>query len=573
MENNTALSIEHLPVELFHRIFDHLDTESILFSVRSVCRLFESVVKGYNRYKFDFKIISKCNFHRLCRLIPPEHLISLALYKNEEIPDQISFFISNYHLRQLTQLHSLSLFGITELQLGLILKRINLNCLTSFALYIEKYDDRRRKTTENYLSLIMAQPTLRKLELDINIDRLSTIQWPSNCRIESLIMNDYIIDDNLFQIIRCCPQLHRLILKDNPPISINRSIISQSSFVQLTSLTLEALGTSINDLESFLLFTPTLIHLKLLGEGSLYDGKRWEEFIQVNLTHLDKFEFIFIFRRLIAYTPEELQSIIQSFQSQFWIEDKKWFVTCQFHSNKPEEIQIFSIPICKSRYQYELNAIKHFTSISANLSIREDTNELIFPLRNLIKYDTLRGTNPSFPIVTKLWIDFAREIWIDLMTSLSPIINISELMQVELEIDYFGKDNKNVLFHIIRLLKQSSKLSSLIIHSLYSKYELYPFLNDLCSILPRQIKCLQIPINELEQIELILGRCPYLSIIKFEISRRKFSREVIQWFEKNTIHSMFTRQNGYDRIWIGKRINRINENPKRMKLMKNESKS
>ncbi len=159
------------------------------------------------------------------------------------------------------------------------------------------------------------------------------------------------------------------------------------------------------------------------------------------------------------------------------------------------------------------------------------------------------------------------------MTSLSPIINISELMQVELEISYFGKENKNVLFHIIRLLEQSSKLSSLIIHSLYSKYELYPFLNDLCEILPRQIKYLQIPINELEQIELILERCSYLSVIKFEIPRRKFSREVIQWFEKNTIDSMFTRQNGCDRIWIGKRINRINENPKRIKVMKNESKS
>jgi hypothetical protein len=70
-----------------------------------------------------------------------------------------------------------------------------------------------------------------------------------------------------------------------------------------------------------------------------------------------------------------------------------------------------------------------------------------------------------------------------------------DLKHFPIESYYFGKDNKDVLFHMIRLLQRSSKLSSLIIHSRFCKFELYPFLNDLCSILPREIKYLQIPIN------------------------------------------------------------------------------
>ena len=38
----------------------------------------------------------------------------------------------------------------------------------------------------------MAQSTLRKVELNIKNDRISNIKWPSNCRIESLILNEDI---------------------------------------------------------------------------------------------------------------------------------------------------------------------------------------------------------------------------------------------------------------------------------------------------------------------------------------------------------------------------------------------
>jgi hypothetical protein len=112
MSKNLIPSIEILPVEIFYRIFDNLDAQTILLSIRLVCRLFRSIVT----------------------------LISL---------------------RQFIRLHSINFLGIDEFQLNIILKRIiHLNFLTSFSLNIQKYDDRRRKTTLKFLSSIMTQSNL-----------------------------------------------------------------------------------------------------------------------------------------------------------------------------------------------------------------------------------------------------------------------------------------------------------------------------------------------------------------------------------------------------------------------------
>jgi hypothetical protein len=85
-------------------------------------------------------------------------------------------------------------------------------------------------------------------------------------------------------------------------------------------------------------------------------------------------------------------------------------------------------------------------------------------------------------------------------------------------------------------------------------------------MIPRQIKYLQIPINQLKQIEIIFERCHYLLIVKFETKGTKLPVEIAEWFEENTIGSIFRRQNGFSHIWIGTKINQINKNSKRIKI-------
>ena len=360
MSNNT---IESLPVELLHRIFDNLDAQSILFAIRPVCRLFRAVVGTYDRYIFDFKSISKSNFHLLCRLVKPQNVISLTLYDNEHIPDQVALFISLVRLRQFTRLHSITLLGIDEFQLDMILKRINLKSLTSFSVHIQKYDNRRKKTTLNLLSSIITQPSLRKLELKIKRDRLPNISWPLNCKIEYLITDEDIHFDDIYKILSNSPQLYKLIVRQSL-LSMIRNTTLTSSFPQLTSLTIEEFDVTIDRLESFLLFTPCLIYLKLIGKSFVLDGKRWEQFIQINLPHLDKFQFFITYANSNSQTPGDLELIIESFRSPFWIEHKRWFVAGEFNIDRSYEILVYSIPICTSALEYDLGSDKVFISTS-----------------------------------------------------------------------------------------------------------------------------------------------------------------------------------------------------------------
>jgi hypothetical protein len=360
MSNNLVPSIETLPVELFHRIFDNLDAETILFSIRPVCRLFRSVVNTYNRYVLDLKSISRSNFHIFCRLIDPGDVISLTLSNDEPISDQVSLFLSLFRPQEFTRLRSLTLLHIDEVQLNFMLQRINLNFLISFSFNIRKYDYRRRETTINLLSSIAAQSTFRKLEFDMKSYRMSKISWPINSPIQCLTINNNINIDKLCTILQGSPHLHTLIMSEISERVINH--LTSICFRQLTSLTIKMVFISIDELEPFLLMTPSLVYLKLIDGKKMMDGKRWEQFIQINLPRLDKFEFAFSERRLTKQTPADLELIIASFRTPFWIEDKKWFVICEYTMPRSHNVYLYSIPICKSHIIYVSESKK--TSLS-----------------------------------------------------------------------------------------------------------------------------------------------------------------------------------------------------------------
>ncbi|CAF3314865.1 unnamed protein product [Rotaria sp. Silwood2] len=384
MSNNTIPSMEALPVELLHRIFDNLDAQTIVFSVRPVCRFLRSVVETYDRHILDLKLISKLNFYAICRLIHPQNVISLILSNDEPTSNQIDLFISLVRLRQLTRLRSLALLNIDELQLNVILKRINLTILTFFSCTIRKYDDRRRKTTNELLTSIIAQSSLEKIEFDIKSERMLQISWPINCTIQYLTINGSITTDNLFTILQCSSYLHTIILKESCNKIINNIIVPFSPpqyFRQLRSLTMEKLDVTIDKLESFLLLTPSLVYLKLIGGKNMLDGKRWEQFIEINLPHLDKFEFYFVECSSIKKTEADLELIIASFRTPFWIEHKKWFVICDCDMNFSNTIYLYSLPICKSFLIYEVKSQKlslsnYNTTRDNHRSIMSNVNSL-----------------------------------------------------------------------------------------------------------------------------------------------------------------------------------------------------
>lgn len=118
-------------------------------------------------------------------------------------------------------------------------------------------------------------------------------------------------------------------------------------YQQLTSLTIGNCQMSMEDLEYLLALTPSLVHLRLVSYRSTLDSifvaSNWEELIQENLPLLNKFQFFFTCNIDKFNDVDNFDSLILSFQSPFWLKNKKWFVTCNYIPQKLK-IRLYTTP-------------------------------------------------------------------------------------------------------------------------------------------------------------------------------------------------------------------------------------
>jgi hypothetical protein len=92
-----------------------------------------------------------------------------------------------------------------------------------------------------------------------------------------------------------------------------------------------------NDVRPLIQSVPSLKHLEIdLKYGlDFHQGESWPSIV----SHLVRFDFRFWYQSLQGDTPSHLQ-ILNSFRSSFWLEQKHWFVACQYDGH----LNIFTIP-------------------------------------------------------------------------------------------------------------------------------------------------------------------------------------------------------------------------------------
>ena len=144
-----------------------------------------------------------------------------------------------------------------------------------------------------------------------------------------------------------------------------------------------------NTVELLLSLVPALTHLRLIGDcpdlsNSIFDGSQWEAFIQTKLHLLNKFEFSFTCWKDYGAgktTYNNMESMIASFQTSFWLETKRWFVTiaCSNHEYI-QEINVHSIPFCEDDFHYP----ETWNNISCSVSTTIDNDvEIMENVRHL----------------------------------------------------------------------------------------------------------------------------------------------------------------------------------------------
>lgn len=378
----TNASFLSLLLEVAYRVFDYCDTQTILLSVRNVCKQWYDFTKAYDRFKIQFDVHSQFELKTISRFIRPESIISLTISCKAADLKIIHDCFSMFKINKMTQLRSITFCYNYEAELHTLLSYIPKDA--SYSLSI-KSDTEHYQITCNLVSALLTKYKCEKLYLHNKIKydykRREEKLWSSQCNLKSLLIDECTFDD-YYTILQNLSYLKTLTVSNmSKPFSIehfqSRTILNST----LSSLTFDKCQLSLAHIALLLSLTPELTYLKLIcaGEnvGTLFDGHYWEEFIQTKLCQLKQFQFFFNNRFSRTDNWAYLDDLITPFRTPFWLKEKHWFGKCNFVLNK-SMLWLYTTPVCVSDLE---NSIRCELSVVDNIC--RLTKEPIYPKTNL----------------------------------------------------------------------------------------------------------------------------------------------------------------------------------------------
>ena len=550
-------SLPTLPLEMLHRLFDVLDGTTILLSMRNVCQRFQTVVDTYNRYQLDLTSLSKPDSHRLLSIIRPEYVTGLSLSDGEMTPGQIGLFLSLIDIRHFTRLRSLTLLEIAEPHLHVFLRHAVTCSLTSFTLRPNVGRWREEQLILQYLSSIIVQPSLLRLELfdgnlSASIDRL---KWAVNCKLRHLRLTSFR-RRSVSRLLDRLPDLRTLGLDEDIPATQSSSFFYEpeecfsTPCSRLTSLTLSNMSQEVDTIPSALSHTPFLRHLKIISASyHRIDGSRWEEMIRTNLLFLSRFDFYtrFYRRRSNEETVEcVLNELMTPFRTPFWTEEKRWLVVCNVFPTR-DIVDVYTSPICISSYAYlsdlTMKTITNLEREDQHLTTVESVNELRIYLSQILANDR------------------------SLAELVMPVVDLYQVTKLTMILDHPIAPDRITYHRLIALLKQTSNLQSLIICWISNDNQRRFFAAEICStIIPHanrsKLRHLGVPCFSLDEVKTILERFTDLFSIRLDLSCvSSTSAQIIEYVKTLMPDCSILEESKSVSIWMNER-SKTNNDPK-----------
>ncbi len=546
MTDTTISIFEKLSTEVVHIILDNLDTSEIFYSLYNVCRRLNGILFSYNHYKLDFSSMSRSKFNFFINIIETKNIISLSLSDDDRTPGQIGLFLSLINIKELRRLRSLILLQVEERHLLIFLENVFLDNLCSLTIKWRRgarYRDNGIQILTR-LSSIISQPNLRYLDLNLWIYEIKNLSWPTDStlryvRIDECSFSEYCL------ILRHSPYLKTFVINNSSMYDVDY-IFSSPSFVrpsydQLFSLSLENIrNIRMITLTSFLSVTPSLVHLKLIGSGSLtdnaFDGSQWETFLEQDLYFLEKFQFFFLSQRNTQqYFVEDFPLIIP-FSKSFWTKKKCWFVTCDFIKSTLQ-VRLYSLPICQPCLEYipQSNLFSHSTLITKN-DDAERINDIRMINVNLSSEVHKQFSdfmfshpikNPVFDQVIELKLELDRQWPLHSLEFLSMTFDLSRLVKISLSISFDKKFAQSTINGLNTLFKQTPNVHTFQNDNYTANAEI------ICSIVPHHVKYLQTKMTRINDMKIVLERLEHLSSVTFHfpIHSSTYPTKIIKWLK------------------------------------------
>ncbi|CAF1214408.1 unnamed protein product [Adineta ricciae] len=528
-------SFFRLPPEVVFYIFRHLDAQTIVRSVRLVCKQFSTFVNTYDQFNLHLNSISKPEFHYLCNLIRPNQVKSLTLSNDAETPGQIEYFLSCFRLKQYTQLRSLTLLEIDQCYLHVILKDV-LNMRLEKLIIISKEDLSTDDAIANDLSMVTSLPTLWKFCLDVMTLDASRITLSPLSMIQHLEIHCQSVSAYC-EILHRLPHLQILVVEQLLAINSINSIPDLKPACQLSSLTFKYSSINMNTLQALLLLTPTLNHLYLLRCVNLHDFilhiSEWQLLVESTLSLLIKFEFFLVETGQLFFPSVE--HVIAPFQTPFWTEVKRWYAICDYTTH-PLSLIVHSPSAHDPKFEY----IFYSKHISRSTSTPIISNVPIMNHIRILRLDLSTGIPAGLPYTSVFpnieWLILQLpDIWPPgSLRSLSTLINLPSVTKLTLEMTGSSEHPLKMLhYDVALLLKLAHNVRCLYLLGTGNSRCLSNYDLDVCSEIPENVKHLTVSISMAYQMNLVVEKLKYRSSINFLCTQSYHPVEEIylKWFK------------------------------------------
>lgn len=369
-------SILQFPTEIFHLIFDYLDFQTILQSIGLVCQSFEEIVNSYNRLKLDFsRVSSECQWKSIGEILRAENVRSITLNATEGSPFcRMNFFFSFFNFDQLIHLKSLRLIGINAEEFDRFIEQILRYRLKSLSIVFSQMTNEIEREI-NLISSMIVPCGLERVSLDLSDNHMIDVSALQSIKLvlHSLSI-DYCPYEQYDQILSSCRSLKTFRAKSFRVETTDMSPVVSSN---LTSLIIESHSLSMEGFSWIFLATPFLQHLRIVlrycQRWQISPGQFLEKLIPSRLVHLKTLQF-----SLTCYPSSEtticsLSSIIESFQTPYWLNEKQCLVHCDYPF-RSSEIIIYTPPLKLNTDEDLIRLTNYSSSDQYNLIIRNQSN-------------------------------------------------------------------------------------------------------------------------------------------------------------------------------------------------------
>jgi hypothetical protein len=464
------MSLESLANELLFDLFDYFTLVDLFHSFNGLNNRFDKLLLEYFQIHkcFDFRLILKEDLNLIRRRYLPlfiNEIKSICLSDDDTNPHEIDLFLSRlYPLYRFNNLKSISFYNIYSIQkmiriLNDLQQIPNLTTLNFHKCHF-KYDLQNLVIIMNN---IWSLPNLINCYLDISFDSNSYLITPTiiSCSIQYLSIRGFRCGieslQHLYEQTPCLKDLSIDILEDfddDQPLSLIHSITTFRFQCNVSSTLIQSLLRKM----------PNLINLTVETKILKMDGHMWQNVINKYLPSLKIFNLKMEFELNDNDDIEqEIDNIIDTYRTQFWINQHKWFICCfGYVENGENIIHLHTLPYRFQNLSIHINDNENFTFKS---TCPEDKNYLIYNYVQNLNYSCYTSEDINlpeihFPNIENLTLTLPHD---DHFRFNVP--RFDNLISLQIRMISWGHIDNELLNQLQILLDQASRLYYLKFHS------------------------------------------------------------------------------------------------------------